>query len=302
MDNNINIRENKKYLIFDYVDCNSINNLLNDWYVNNKTIIIDKKDDNIVIKLEKDKYAINNQEVPLNNNLNEIIDLFEICDGIRVNIIGDKIRLYCNNHYKNIFDKYFAKIDNYYLFNLDRNEELYRDIAYYNKYFDVINYKEVDEIVNDFSIDKINKCINDELNNIVIVKEKDIKLYIDSDKYYLFIFKDKNMFEKVYLPEIMKYYIYGGNEISRVNIDGQIGNINDNFYLINFNIDDLEGYIKYIKDINDKVNYQLDLEKDYVFVKESVENKYSYSYGYVSILFISFVLSIITIIVVLLNS
>lgn len=304
--NNFIIKETKKFMIFDYQNNNLVNNLLNDWYEAGKLIIIDKKDNNIVIKLEKDNYIINDKEVSLNSDLNEIIDLFEISNNMRMNISQKIIKLYTDS-YKNIFDNFFVKENNYYIFNLKRKEELYREISKYNKYYNLINYKNVDETFDNFSLSDIDRCINSDVINIVIVRDnKLIKLYVDSDKFYLFIFRDKTMFDNVYLPEIIKLYIDKYNNVEKIEIDNQFntsfGNINDNFYFVNFKTIDIEGYFKFVRNIRDKIDYELDLNSNYVFIKKNDEQRVNYSYGYVSILFISFIISIITIIIVLMYS
>ena len=98
------------------------------------------------------------------------------------------------------------------------------------------------------------------------------------------------------------------NKLNKIEKDKQFNkcyaNINDNFYLIDFNEEELDGCFEFIKNVDRKNNYKLDMDSNYTFIKETEEEKinYSYRYGYVSIIFISFVMSIITIIVVLMNS
>ena len=297
------IKETKKFLIFDYEDNNIVNNLLNNWYQNDKLIVISKKDNKIIIKLERDDYEICNDVVSLNDDLNKIIDLFHISDNVRINIKKKDMKLYSNS-YKNIFDNILIKDKDCYLFDINREEELYKEISKYNKYTSMNDYKNVDKVFNDFDINDIENCFNKGLNSLMVIKkDKMIELYIDGDNKFLFNFRDKNMFNNIYIPEILKFYSNKYNvEVSYIDrqFNKYFGVINDNFYFINFSLEEIEGYIKYIDNESKKNNYKLDLESNYTFIKKDEENiklEYSYSYGYASIIFISLVISIITMIV-----
>ena len=300
----INIKENKKYLIFTYQDINEINNLLNEWYKNNKLIILDKKENDITIKLEKDNYTLNKDQTTLDENLDKIIDLLEISNNIRINIKNNQIKLYTNN-YQNIFDNLLLKENNYYILDIDKEKEIYYEMSKYNKYTNTTNNNNI-VLIDSFNPIDIHNYINEKTDTIKIINGKDsIKLYINNDKNYLFNFQDKKMFNNIYLPEILKYYNkYNATENSNISkqFNKCYGNINDNFYLINFTEEEIDGCIFYLQEATKKKFEDEDLQENYTFIKNIESVSPSYSYGYVSIIFISFIISIVTIIIALINS
>ena len=300
----IDIKENKKYLIFTYQDVDEINNILNEWYKDNKLIILDKKEKDITIKLEKDNYTLNNQKTTLTDTLDKIIDLLEISNNIRINIKSNQIKLYTNN-YQNIFDNLLLKENNYYILDIDKEREIYYEISKYNKYTNPTNNNDI-VLINNFNPLDIHDYINQTTDTIKIINDKDsVKLYINNDKNYLFKFKDKKMFKNIYLPEILKYY-NKYNAIENSNISNQFNkyccNINDSLYLINFTEEEIDGCIFYLQEATKKKFEDDDLKENYTFIKNIEPVRPSYSYGYVSIIFISFLISIVTIIIAFINS
>ena len=296
---NNSVKETRKYLVFDYVDTYEFNNLLNEWYMNDRLIIMDKKQDSIVVKLEKQDYSLNDSQALLNDDLDRIIDLLDISNGLRFNIRKNDIKLYANN-YINIFDNLLLKENNYYLFNISREKEIYQEISKYNKYYDMISDNEI-KIIDNYVFEDIENMINDRVEDIFIVNNKDrINLYIKGDYNYLFVFKDRVMFNNIYFPELVK--LYGiNNGLDRFIKDKQFNLyhccINDNFYLINFSEDEVLWCENYLKSIDEKNKRNSELSENYNFIKD-ISPTYNYSYGYVSIILISFIISIITIIVV----
>ena len=115
----MNIKENKKYIILTYQDTNEINNLLNEWYSNNRLLILDKKEDNIIIKLAKDDYKLDNHQSSLDETISKVIDLLEITNNIRINIINNQIKIYTNS-YQNILNNLLIKEQDYYILNINR--------------------------------------------------------------------------------------------------------------------------------------------------------------------------------------
>ena len=294
----IKINESKKYLIFEYQDIPEYNNLINKWYSNNKLIILDKKEDNIIVKLAKDNYSLNNKQLPLHDTIDKVIDLLSISTNIRISITN-KIKLYTNN-YTNILNNLLLKENDYYLLDINREKELYYEISKYNKYTKIINYKDINNNTN-FTLKEVIDKINNNNIDIRIIKDKNIKVYIDNE---LFIFNDILMFNNIYLPEIIKKYSKYNN-LEKSSKDKQFRlyflNINDNFYLINFKEEEIDGCLIYLKELTKKNNIDNDLKENYTFIKDIETLRPNYSYGYVSIIFISLIMSIITIIVALMN-
>ncbi|MBR3162088.1 MAG: hypothetical protein IKF19_05095 [Bacilli bacterium] len=306
MNGKLDIRKSKKYLVFDYQNNNQVNNLLNDWYDSNRLIIFDKKDDNIVIKLEKLEYNVSDKEVILGDNLNKIIDLLDIAVNVRINVKGDDIKLYSNN-YKSILDNLLLKNGDCYIFDISKENKLYKEIAKYNKYLNMVNIKDIDKTFKNFTIADIKDCINSNTNNIVVLNDNNmIKLYIDDGKNCLFVFNDRNMFDNIFLPEILNMYgsMYDKSTMDEVKyFNNNYGKINDNFYFINFKEEEIQGWFNYFCGIVRKNDYKLDLDSNYTFIKKEIttNKRYNYSYGYISLLFISLIISVITIVIVFMN-
>ena len=144
------------------------------------------------------------------------------------------------------------------------------------------------------SSDKFINALNNKIINLFIVGTDSVK----------FTFKNSNVFYNVVLPELIRLYIDNIDSIIKKEHIKQFNtsfvNINDNFYLLGLKEDIVVSSLKYIDDILNIKKYQIDLNKEFMvdYTEDEVNinyNKRVYSYGYANILLISFIISVITI-------
>ena len=149
---------------------------------------------------------------------------------------------------------------------------------------------------------------NDSDCKIVIVNNSDsIELILASENNVKFVFENKDYFEKIVLPEVLKMYSL---EVESLELEEKIRDfnkmfykVNEQLYMLNFYDEVVEYNIRFLHSLVMKKKYKLELNKDIV-IDNVVDNdikitKKSYSYGYVNILLISFIISLLTIMVCL---
>ena len=304
---NIKMENNKKYLIFNYQDNDYVFSILNKYYTTGKEILIEKKNDNIRVKIRNIGILEDIEKMEyMEDDLREIIDLVNI-SNMSVSIIDNVFKIYSSN-YKHILDSMFIKEGSGYILDIDRISELYREISNYNKY---INYSDSFNTNKEkLKVYELDKIINKDTKVIkIICKNNSVGLKIDDNLYN---FENKKMFNNVYLIEILKLYVdnfdIGDDWDKNEQFNKYFASINDSFYLINFEEEEINGIISFMNSLWRDKKYRQNISMNCEFISDdyNVENnevkKFNYSYGYINILLISFIISIITIIVVLINS
>ncbi len=180
------------------------------------------------------------------------------------------------------------------------------------------NFKNIQKIldehakwqIRDFSISDIEATVNKKSKFIIYKDSNTNKLIIVSQTIVAYFIDNDTLFNNVYLPEILKIYTSYNNEVGDNGIcdneDISYGYVNNNLYIINYSREFINYNLLYLKSISNKLNYRLELSKNYmdedgdeVIVSSPKNRRKIYSYGYINILFISFVLSILTIIICL---
>ena len=304
---NIKMENNKKYLIFNYQDNDYVFSILNKYYTTGKEILIERKNDNIRVKIRNIGILDDIEKMEyMEDDLREIIDLVNI-SNMSVSIIDNVFKIYSSN-YKHILDNMFIKEGSGYILDINRISELYKEISNYNKY---INYSDSFNTNKEkLKVYELDKIITKGTKNIkIICKNNGVELKIDDNIYN---FENKKMFSNVYLIEILKIYVdnfdIGDDWDKNEQFNKYFASINDNFYLINFEEEEIDGIISFMNNLWRDKKYRQNISMNCEFISDdyNVENnevkKFNYSYGYINILLISFIISIITIIVVLINS
>ena len=142
---------------------------------------------------------------------------------------------------------------------------------------------------------------------ILIATKTNRKLIIKNNHNILFKTTNINTFDKLIIPELLKNYVSNNPKINTETIIDKdyksLYEVNKNLYFLEFNYQILEEYINYLKKISQKELQHLNINENYQKEEHIEEPKQlNYSYGYINILLIAFILSIITIVVCLIKS
>lgn len=317
MSNNLIIKtSDSEFITFIYHTDNTINSLLNKAIYDK--IKITKQKSNIIIKINTNTlnniydYKINEE---LDKNISKLINLVSISNSLKITIKKTNedynIKLYTNN-YRNILDSYSTKYNNYYQIKINLIDDIYENIAKYNSLMEISN-QQINEIVEDFDFVDIKHYYNiEEKNKIIIINEDNKRRLIISGIVNIsFDFLNIDLFDKVFLPEILKIYVSKNNNITNEKITTQFKNAfyhaNDNLYILDFDENLVKANVTFLHNLIDKKQYRININKDYMIretedieIIEKTPTK-AYSYGYINILLISFILSIITLVICLLN-
>lgn len=171
----------------------------------------------------------------------------------------------------------------------------------------------IDKEFTNFTASDINKYITDKSTLVIFKDNSQSKLIIKEEKNILFISNSSTTFINIFLPEIIKKYSSLFPNITKENLTNKNNkcfyNVNDNLYILNYEERIITPIINFLHELYKQNNYKLEISKNYL--DEEIEenepinyqdtNKIKYSYGYINILLISFILSIITIIICLLR-
>ena len=305
--NQISLISIDKYLTFIYKDNNTTNKLLNNLLDNKININIFKQEKDIIIKVLNNNLDFDNfNDDPLDSNILLLLKLIEI-SNIEVSIqkINNqyKIKIYTED-YKHILNNYCQKEYNNYVLNINMLDTIYKEIEKYNSLVSVSNLK-IDNYIEEnnlFTIKK--KYYTNKTTTLIIINNKERNLIFKGIQNILFEFKNNELFDKLILPEILDLYIENNSNITSEKLEEQLNQAfyqaNNNLYILNFSKEIIEANIKYLHKLNDKKNYKLEVNKNYIKeVPKVEESKVSYSYGYINILLIAFIISLLTIIICL---
>ena len=95
---NIKMENNKKYLIFNYQDNDYVFSILNKYYTTGKEILIERKNDNIRVKIRNIGILDDIEKMEyMEDDLREIIDLVNI-SNMSVSIIDNVFKIYSSNY------------------------------------------------------------------------------------------------------------------------------------------------------------------------------------------------------------
>lgn len=209
--------------------------------------------------------------------------------------------------YKHILDNYLLKTEKYYDLKLNKIEDIIKDINFYNNLIKISKLNDATKISNPdlFTIKKYFPKSKETIL-IILATNTNRKIIIKGLNPVIFTIDNISYFDKLILPELLNLYIQNNNHIDKDNLIKQYSKsfyqANDNLYLINFDEPFLEANIKYLEKIISQKNYQLHINENYIKEENSQKRtKYrpNYSYGYVNILLIAFILSLLTIIICL---
>lgn len=304
---NIDIKNTYDYITFIYKNTTIINKALITLLNNNIEISLFNQDNNIIIRIPNSTENNINREVSieLNSKIKSLINLIKISD-IELSINKENnIRLYTNN-YQHILDNYLLK-DNYsYYFDLNKAEieSIYKEISNYNNKMKITNIKNYEYIENPDLL-TIKYYYNLSSNNKLIIFNKDNQrqLIISGPSNILFKFTNSSNFDKLFLPEILKIYIDSTKEMKKEQLESQHNkafySLNNNFYILNFSKEIIEANTNFLHKLFNQKKYKLELNKKYLkeeFEIKDTKKNYNYSYGYVNILLIALILSVLTII------
>ncbi len=164
----------------------------------------------------------------------------------------------------------------------------------------IVSNINIDNTKNNINIkDVIKKHYQNKTNKILIINNQNNRQIILIGKINIkYNYNDKKIFDNIYLPELIKFYL-DNNIITTENINDNEYNINDTLYIINYN-EELDNIKKYISELNNINKYKLELSNNCIIEDDIVpDNKRAYSYGYINILLISLLISVITIIFII---
>jgi hypothetical protein len=298
------------YKIVKYQNNVQINMLLNYLIINKKKIFFNKLEEDVFIKILDSDYreviVVDNGKIDsyIAAFIRLLKDVEMISGEISYSDDGYQI-LIVANEYKYIFDNYLLKRDGKYIYNLAMDENIRESILKYNKLVKV----SLGEFVEDkvvASLDEIRESYEEDKNSKLIINDRDdeIDLLIKGKKNIRFRFLNKDFFFKLYLPEILKLYVKKINEISKEQYDVQFNkcfvNINDNLYFLKMERTLIDSSIEFVKNLLERKNYQREVSREYIRENEDISidknREISYSYGYINILLIAFILSVLTIV------
>ena len=176
-------------------------------------------------------------------------------------------------------------------------------IVKHKNYIKLLNINIDRELSNTSIINFKKKYYSNKTTKIFILGNENIReVILIGDKNILINYSQINMFDNIYLPEIIDFYLkYNNkldNELEKKKDNSYYYSINNNLYILNIDNNLLTNIKEYLHKINKKNKYKLEISKDYVkedIVIENNKNKI-YSYGYINILFIAFIITIATII------
>ena len=165
----------------------------------------------------------------------------------------------------------------------------------------------IDKYSNNTTLIKFKKRFNNNKTTKTIIIDNDNKreVILIGEKNIHITYSNNITFDNIYLPEIINTYLKENNKITKETKNNYYYNLNNNLYLINFKETLLNGTKNYIYEINNKNNYKIELNKNYEKEEPTYDiTNYSkaYSYGYINILLVSFIISIITIILCIIKS
>lgn len=171
-----------------------------------------------------------------------------------------------------------------------------------DNYYKINNYN-INITKNNINIkDLKKKYITNNTNKIIILKENNkVEVLLIGEKNIKYIYNDIKLFNQIYIPELINLYLNDNiieKEQEKIINNNKYYCINNNFYILNYNIE-LFNYLKeYIIEINKNNNYKIEINKDYLKEDNNInkEKEIVHSYGYINILLISFIITIITII------
>ena len=166
-----------------------------------------------------------------------------------------------------------------------------------------LNNVNIDRSLSNTSIFNLKKKYYANKTTKILILENDNKreVVLIGDKNILIKYVNNNMFDNLFLPEIINLYLRN-NEISK-EFYKEYDNrhylcINDNLYIMNYNENTMSSTKKYIHSINNNNQYRIELNKNYEREEPATKvNNYNkaYSYGYINILLVAFIISILTI-------
>ena len=176
-------------------------------------------------------------------------------------------------------------------------------ILKHNNYLRINNIK-IDRTLSNTSIYNFKKKYYSNKTTRILILENDNKreVILIGDKNILITYDNNNMFDNLFLPEIINLYLRNKEitkELSKEYYNRHYLCINDNLYIMNYNEIIMSGTKEYIHSINNNNIYKIELNKDYEKEESTINvNNYKrvYSYGYINILLVAFIISIITII------
>lgn len=300
------------YVFFKYQADDKVHMILNDLISRKKHIYFSNNKQDIIVRVLENDYQ--NHRVGDNAKLREDMLLFirllqEVDD-----IVGEisyfdndyKILIDGGENYKHIFDYYLLKRDSQYIFNAAMWNDLYKEISRYHKLMKVC-LVQIDEEVMDINLDAIKRYYQFDKNSKLIIcnRNGNLELLIIGNRNFKFVFKNEVMFFKIFLPEILKMYVTRIKKITKEEVQEQFAKkfamINNNLYFLGVEGDLVDSSIVFMQNLIGIQNYHLEVNKKYVKRDEEYEQKpqpfvNKYSYGYINILLIAFILSIITII------
>ena len=161
----------------------------------------------------------------------------------------------------------------------------------------IVSNINIDNTKNNTNIkDIIKKYYQNNTNKIIINNNQEIILI--GDKNIKYKYNDSKVFNTIYIPELISFYL-NNNIITKEELNDNEYIINDTLYIINFNKEIISNIKEYINIINKRNNFKLELNNNCTIEDDIIptNNKEKiYSYGYINILLISFIIAIITII------
>lgn len=285
-----------------------------------KKIYINKDLDKFCFSVDKNilDREILDRDIVVNELLIKFCDMLNKCGQIRLSLKRDNYGILVDlfsSWYDCLFDECLIGNNNYYLVDKENISNLDSQLDIYNKLFGFVDIEiNIKNMVCDFSY-VINYYYRNEISKIIIINGRDkVDLIMVSENTIKFVFKNKMNFERVVLPEILKVY---SNKIDSLNGEESLRyfnklfyKVNDQFYMLNFYDEVVLDNISFLRELVNRKKYQLDLNKNIEFNfdidtcennEDIVVSRNSYSYGYVNILLISLILSLVTIVICLLK-
>ena len=177
-------------------------------------------------------------------------------------------------------------------------------IIKHNNYLKLSNIDIDRELSNTSIVNLKKKYYANKTNKILILDNKNKReVILIGNETILIEYENTNMFDNIYLPEIINLYLkYNNelkNEIEKKKEYRNFYSINNNLYILNVTNELLTGIKEYLYKINDENNYKLEISKDYIneeIIHRNNNRNKLYSYGYVNILLIALIITITTIV------